>query len=52
MRYYRKIIRIRAEDSPNVRRAMEYVKVGRKPLGEIVVPGVLTYDDYKKRRAT
>jgi hypothetical protein len=39
-RHYRKVIRIRAEDSPNVREGRE------------VVPGVLTLDEYQKRRAT
>lgn len=40
MRYYRKIIRVCAEDSPNVR------------AGREVVPGVLTLEEYTKRRAT
>lgn len=40
MRYYRRVIRIRAADSPNV-------KAGRP-----VIPGVLTLEEYEKRRAT
>lgn len=39
-RYYRKVIRIRAENSPNVRNR------DQGPL----LPGVLTYAEYKKRR--
>lgn len=50
VRYYRKIIRIKAEDSPNVRRALEYVRKGRKPRGEILVPGVITWQEYQRRR--
>lgn len=52
MRYYRKIIRIRAIDSPNVRWALAQQRSGQQPTGEILVPGVLTWQDYKKRLAT
>ena len=48
---FRKVIRIRAEDSPNVRRADVQKSRGKKPTGEIVVPGVLDYFEYVKRRA-
>lgn len=51
-RYYRKVWRIRAEDSPNVRLAMAEKAVGKEPSGKIVVPGVLPWADYVKRRAT
>lgn len=51
-RYYRKIIRITAEDSPNVRYAQAQIKAGKVPTGEMLVPGVLPWDDYVKRRAT
>lgn len=40
-RYYRKVIRIRAEDSPNV-----------QARRDDVFPGVLTWSEYRKRRAT
>jgi len=54
-RYYRKIIRIRAVDSPNIRLAEAELQGGRS-LGElsreIVVPGVKDYDEYLKNRAT
>src|SRR5438105_1741825 len=52
MRYYRKVIRITAEDSPNVRLAFLQKNRGIPPTGEVLVPGVLTWDDYVKRRAT
>lgn len=51
MRWYRKVIRIRAEDSPNVKLALAQIKAGLKPTGETILPGVLPYDDYVKRRA-
>jgi hypothetical protein len=52
-RYYRKIIRIRAEDSPNVRYALTLKERGiEPPENKIIVPGVLPYADYVKRRAT
>lgn len=49
---YRKVIRITAEDSPNVRRALAQRLEGKEPDGEIVVPGVLSWQEYLKRRAT
>lgn len=51
-RYYRKIIRIRAVDSPNVQLGIEQEEAGREPTFETVTPGVLSYHDYKKRRLT
>jgi len=42
--YWRKVIRIRADDSPNVR-------AGRAGLQKILVPGLVTWEDYQKRRA-
>lgn len=52
VRYYRKIIHIRAEDSPNVRLALAEINAGRKPSHTEIVPGVISYDEYRKRRAT
>lgn len=49
-RYYRKVIKIRADDSPNVRLALQQIARGEEPTGEVLVPGVLTWDEYKKRR--
>lgn len=51
-RYYRKVIRIRGEDSPNVRYALAELAAGLEPSDKVVVPGVLSYGEYKKRRAT
>lgn len=51
-RYYRKIIRIKAVDSPNVRAAMAQQRAGIEPTGEMLVPGVLPWWDYVKRRET
>ncbi len=52
MRYYRKVIKIRAVDSPNVRHALDWIAAGLEPTGEVIVPGVLTWEEYKKRRQT
>lgn len=49
-RYYRKVIRIRGEDSPNVRFALAEIAAGHNPSDTILIPGVLPYADYKKRR--
>lgn len=51
-RYYRKVIRIKAEDSPNVRKALAQQAEGLTPTGETILPGVLPWADYQKRRAT
>jgi hypothetical protein len=49
-RYHRRVFRITAEDSPNVKLALEQKARGEEPTGEMLVPGVLPYDDYVKRR--
>ncbi|HWY35501.1 MAG TPA: hypothetical protein VNX68_12720, partial [Nitrosopumilaceae archaeon] len=46
--YYRKIIKIKATDSPNVRLALLQIERGEKPTGEILVPGVKSYEEYTK----
>ncbi len=51
-RFYRKIIRIKAQDSPNVRYAEAQIAAGQQPTGEMIVPGVLSWHDYCKRRLT
>jgi len=51
-RLYSRVIRVRAEDSPNVRYAQAEVAAGREPSGKILIPGVLDYPTYLKRRAT
>ena len=49
-RYYRKVVRITAEDSPNVKLALAQIAAGLTPTGEMVVPGVKDWDEYKKNR--
>lgn len=51
-RCIRKIIRIRADQSPNVRLALIQQAKGREPTNEIIVPGVLSWADYRRRLAT
>jgi hypothetical protein len=48
--FHRKVIKIKAEDSPNVRVALEEIARGLPPSGEVVTPGVLTYPEYLSRR--
>lgn len=50
--YYRKVLRITAADSPNVRYALAEVAKGLSISNRIVVPGVLSWTEYEKRRAT
>jgi hypothetical protein len=57
VRFYRKIVRVRAEDSPNVQlglrqRAAGLKATGLKPDGTPVLPGVLSWHEYLKRRET
>lgn len=51
-RLFRKILRIRASDSPNVRLALAEIAAGKQPSNTILVQGVLTYEQYVTRRAT
>lgn len=51
LKYFRKVIKIKAEDSPNVRLALEEMAAGREPSGTVVVQGVLPYPTYLQRRA-
>ena len=46
----RKIIRIKAEDSPNVRLALAEIAVGLEPSGRVIIPGVKQYWEYKSNR--
>lgn len=52
VRYYRRVIKISALDSPNVRYALAQIKAGQEPTGEVVLPGVLPWHDYQKRLKT
>jgi len=47
------VIRIRAEDSPNVQRGLAEAAAGAaNPGRRMLIPGVLGYEDYVNRRAT
>jgi hypothetical protein len=49
---FRKIIRIKAEDSPNVKYQMRRIEKGLEPDDTVLIPGLLTYDKYILRRNT
>lgn len=51
-RYFRKVIRIVAEDSPNVQLGLLQLARGEEPTDEVLVPGVLTYSEWRRRLAT
>ena len=51
-RHYRKIIKISAEDSPNVQLGLAQKNAGLPITNESLVPGVLSYREYCKRRDT
>lgn len=53
-RYFRKVIRITAEDSPNVQRWLQYRRAGLPPVESDcrIIPGILTGEEYELRRAT
>lgn len=48
--FERKVIRIKAEDSPNVRFALAEKAAGRKVSHTMLVPGVQPYEDYLQCR--
>ncbi len=50
--YYRKVIRIVAENSPNVRLALAEMQKGLTPSGRTILQGVLSWAEYVKRRRT
>lgn len=49
---YRNVIKIKAQDSPNVLLAEAEKRASKIPSNRIVVPGVITYNDYQRRRST
>ena len=51
-RYFRRVLKITAEMSPNVRYARAQIARGLQPTDEVVVPGVLPWSLYLRRRAT
>jgi len=48
--YYRRVIKIQATDSPNVRYGLKEVAKGFSPTDTMILPGVLSYAEYAKRR--
>src|SRR5437667_99689 len=50
--YHRRVIRIPAEDSPNVRLGLAQRARGIEPTHEVLIPGMLTLAEYDLRRAT
>ena len=44
------MIRIRAEDSPNVRLALAEIAAGQEPSGRVLIPGVKQYWEYAVNR--
>lgn len=50
-RCYRRVIRIKAADSPNVRFALSQKSAGIDPTDEVLVPGVKSYGEYVKNLA-
>jgi hypothetical protein len=48
---HRHVLRIRATDSPNVRLALGQRRQGLPVTGETLVPGVLSWPEYQRRRA-
>lgn len=51
-KYLRKVIRIKAEDSPNVQYALLQKEKGIEPDNTVLVPGLLTWEQYCERRRT
>jgi hypothetical protein len=51
-KFYKKVIKIKAERSPNVRLALEEIAQGKEPSHREVIPGVMSYREYLYRRAT
>lgn len=46
--FHRKVIRIAAADSPNVRLAQEEQAQGKQPSGKIIIPGVKSWATYQE----
>lgn len=49
-KYYRRVIHISAEDSPNIRYARAQIEAGLEPDGTEIVPGVIGWELYQQRR--
>ena len=48
--FHRRVIHIAAEDSPNVRYGLAQLAKGIEPDNRVIVPGVLSYEEYCFRR--
>lgn len=48
--FHRRVFKIRAQDSPNVRLAEAEIAAGKQPSGRILVPGVKSWSEYCKDR--
>lgn len=48
--YTRKIIKIRADQSPNVKLALKEIQEGKEPSNTVLVPGIKDWNTYKKHR--
>lgn len=51
-RYLRRVIHICAEDSPNVKLGLAQKAAGVTPTDDIIIPGVMPYGEYIKRKTT
>ena len=51
-KYHRKVIHISGTDSPNVRLALAEIAAGKTPSNRVILPGVLPYEEYKRRLDT
>lgn len=51
-RCYRKVIRIKAEDSPNVQYARAEMALGKAPSNRTLIPGLKGWELYQKHRKT
>lgn len=50
--YYQKIIHIDADDSPHVKLNKRRIEMGLPVREDILIPGILSYEEYLKRLAT
>lgn len=50
--YVRKCLRLKAEDSPNIRLAKAQIASGKVPTGEMLVPGLKGWEEYQENRKT
>jgi hypothetical protein len=51
-RCWRRVLKIAGEDSPNVALGLMEKRHGGRPSGKVILPGVLSWDQYEKRLAT